>query len=81
MHRTRYGNRPQEEVVDLFSDEGTQTQKFAVDSMQNRLQKVSFPEDQVFTCTNFPRVLFCNQEFVLSSHNYLGSSESKSSSN
>ena len=51
MHRTRYGNRPQEEVVDLFSDEGTQTQKFAVDSMQNRLQKVSFPEDQVFTCT------------------------------
>ena len=47
MHWTRYGNRPQEEVVDLFSDEGTQTQKFAVDSMQNRLQKVSFPEDRV----------------------------------
>ena len=33
---------PEEKVVDLFSDEGTETQKFAVDSMQNRLQEVSF---------------------------------------
>ena len=81
MHWTRYGNRPQEEVVDLFSDEGTQTQKFAVDSMQNRLQKVSFPEDKGFRLHHFPRVLFCHQEFVMSYRNHLGSSESKSSSN
>ena len=34
---------PKEEIVNLFSDEGSQSQKFPVNSMKNSLQKVSFP--------------------------------------
>ena len=33
---------PQEDVVDLLPNERPQTEKFAVDSMQNGLQKVAF---------------------------------------
>lgn len=34
---------PQENVVDLLPDEGTQTQELSIDAMQNGLQEVPLP--------------------------------------
>lgn len=40
--KKRKQSLPVENVIDLLSNERSQTQKFAINTMQDRLQKVSF---------------------------------------
>ena len=35
-------NVPEKDVINLFANQGTQTEKFAIDSMKNGLEKISF---------------------------------------
>ena len=44
----------EEDVVDRSSDEGTQVEKFSIDTVQGRLKKVTFP--RVFAVEEFQQV-------------------------
>ena len=37
---------PQEKIVDLFSDEGSKSEKLAVDTVKHCLQEISLPENR-----------------------------------
>ena len=62
---------PKEEVIYLFSDECPQSKEFAIYSMKDSLQEVSFPVNKIKDWYN----LFIHSFIFV----YLGSSESKSS--